>query len=251
MLSLSLNIVLLGVTLFCIWMQTRKRLMAYAVFVYCGFLVAIYVLFWGTQGGVYGAFSTAYFTILVMLIAVLPRVYKIPAAVILCLLTLVLSTYYNKPIEEAELTSISMYMDFLINVVFVAICIVYVKKDMEQERITYYQYNGQIDRLTQELNDKRKMLLEQRKHIETTKNNLESIIEAKTLELKKKNQTLYDYAYDNAHILRAPLSNILGLIAILEKEMGTSTDLTNDLEQLKALANSLDDLVKEVNVILR
>ncbi|MCV9389537.1 hypothetical protein [Reichenbachiella ulvae] len=86
--------------------------------------------------------------------------------------------------------------------------------------------------------------------IQSTKNNLEDIILRKTVELQKKNKQLSDYAYNNAHILRTAFSNILGLIQILEKGK-PNQDHLQELKGLKERADHLDQLVKEVNQILR
>ncbi|MCV9389538.1 hypothetical protein [Reichenbachiella ulvae] len=53
-------------------------------------------------------------------------------------------------------------IDYLINSVIIAICVVYVKRDLESERQSYLSYNDQIDQLNEELFQKRKKLLEQR-----------------------------------------------------------------------------------------
>ncbi|MCV9385647.1 hypothetical protein [Reichenbachiella ulvae] len=233
------------------WMVRVPNLMAYSVFVQVTALVALFVVVWVHNGGVYSSYSTAYFTIMLVLISVMPRNFKISSLVLFCSITLILSTFFNYSISPEAATSFWMNVDYLMNSVLIAICILFVKDDLESERITYDQYNEQIDRLTEQLFEKRKKLLHQRNKIQNTKNNLEKIVEENTAELREKNELLATYAYDNAHILRAPLSNILGLIEILENDTDESTKNSAVLKELKEQAHSLDALVKKVNVILK
>lgn len=238
------------VSLLGIWMVKKPKLMAYAVFVTTISLVLCFVVAWVRSGGVYSSYSTAYYSIMMILVAVMPRRFKQPSLIIFCLISLVLSAFFNYELAVDEVTGIWMQMDYLMNSVIVAICMIYVKDDLEAERQTYDQYNVQLDRVTQQLFEKRKQLLTQRNEIQNTRNNLEKIIEKKTQELTQKNKLLASYAYNNAHILRAPLSNILGLISILERENIESEKTKGILQQLKTQAVALDELVKEVNHIL-
>lgn len=52
--------------------------------------------------------------------------------------------------------------------------------------------------------------------------NLESTVEQRTAELKRKNKALEEYAFINAHKLRRPLASILGLLNLMNKT--TSVD---------------------------
>ncbi|UXP31105.1 hypothetical protein N6H18_12165 [Reichenbachiella agarivorans] len=242
---------LLILTGVCMGLLRSFRFLGYSVFVFSGGLIISFVLMWIHTGGIYGSLSTTYYTLLVGFVAVLPRNYKIPSALVICTICLTLSLYSNTPIDANSAAWRWIEIDYLINSVIIAICVVYVKRDLESERQSYLSYNDQIDQLNEELFQKRKKLLEQRHEIQSTKNNLEDIILRKTVELQKKNKQLSDYAYNNAHILRAPLSNILGLIQILEKENLTKPDHLQELKGLKERADHLDQLVKEVNQILR
>lgn len=249
--NLICYLLMMTVTGIALWMVRVPRLMAYSVFVEVIAMVCLFVVVWVYNGGVYSAYSTAYFTIMMILISVMPRNFKISSLVVLCSITLVLSTFFNYSISPEEATGFWMNVDYMMNSVLIAICVLFVKNDFESERITYDQYNEQIDRLTEQLFEKRKKLLHQRNEIENTRNNLEKIVEENTTELREKNELLASYAYDNAHILRAPLSNILGLIEILENDSTENEKNAEVLKQLKEQAHSLDLLVKKVNVILK
>jgi hypothetical protein len=74
---------------------------------------------------------------------------------------------------------------------------------------------------------------------------LEYRIEERTHELSLKNQKLVEYAFLNAHKLRAPISSILGLINLLEQELAQDTPLI--LGYLKDCGRQLDAITREIS----
>ncbi len=63
--------------------------------------------------------------------------------------------------------------------------------------------------------------------------------------INKKEETLKEIAFDQAHLVRMPLSNILGLIQILET-MEMDEDTKNICDLLKQSAEQLDDVIKTI-----
>lgn len=65
------------------------------------------------------------------------------------------------------------------------------------------------------------------------------------LETHQKDESLKKVASDQSHLVRAPLANVLGLIALLEQ-----TEITGDskelLSMLKQSANQLDTVIKNI-----
>ena len=66
--------------------------------------------------------------------------------------------------------------------------------------------------------------------------------------IEVKNKELSEYAYINAHLLRAPLSRILGLAALMESEPHTYNP--QDISRIKVLANEMDGVVRKINEVL-
>ncbi|MBT1705020.1 hypothetical protein [Chryseosolibacter indicus] len=75
--------------------------------------------------------------------------------------------------------------------------------------------------------------------------NLENLIHVRTLELKKKNQALEEYAFINAHKLRAPVASILGLINLIKKG-NLDEDTRNMVSHLQLSADKLDAVVNSI-----
>lgn len=89
-------------------------------------------------------------------------------------------------------------------------------------------------------------LKEQRKEIEEINNSLEERVKERTEKLEKQNKQLTEYAFINAHLLRAPVCNILGLIDLLKNHEFNQ----DQLEIIKFLDDStkeLDEMVMKIN----
>ncbi len=76
--------------------------------------------------------------------------------------------------------------------------------------------------------------------------NLESMVLERTTALQIQNKILRDYAFINAHKLRAPLASIMGIVALMQhsKSIEEQAELTNYLHQS---AEELDRVVRSIN----
>jgi signal transduction histidine kinase len=87
-----------------------------------------------------------------------------------------------------------------------------------------------------------KIQAEEIKHINE---NLEHLVSRRTEELEKKNKTLEEYAFINAHKLRAPVASILGLIPIL-RALPLTGEGKEVIRHLKESTDKLDDIVHAI-----
>lgn len=99
-------------------------------------------------------------------------------------------------------------------------------------------YNEELAASTEELHSANEML----NHLNQ---NLEKEVRIRTRDLESKNKQLTDYAYLNAHHLRAPLARIMGVCNLVEIE--------TEPEQIKKMApmisqaaHELDDVIHEI-----
>ncbi|HZY79048.1 MAG TPA: PAS domain S-box protein [Cyclobacteriaceae bacterium] len=72
-----------------------------------------------------------------------------------------------------------------------------------------------------------------------------------TLDLVERNKNLEQYAYIVSHNLRAPVANILGISNLLEMSELTDTDRQQSLEHLFSSARKLDEVIRDLNLILQ
>ncbi len=85
--------------------------------------------------------------------------------------------------------------------------------------------------------------------IEHLNKSLETKVEIRTKLLREQNSKLVEYAFVNAHVLRAPVSRILGLVHLLVKsEANQDKEIINHLEES---SKELDEVVRNLSITLR
>lgn len=88
--------------------------------------------------------------------------------------------------------------------------------------------------------------------IEKFNRELESKVELRTKMLKEQNAKLMEYAFVNAHVLRAPVSRILGLVNLLIKsENPRATEDKEVIQHLNESSKELDSVVRNLSVTLQ
>ncbi|MBD79777.1 MAG: hypothetical protein CL840_12750 [Crocinitomicaceae bacterium] len=93
-------------------------------------------------------------------------------------------------------------------------------------------------------------LKDSKKEIIRINNSLESRVEERTGQLEKQNKQLMEYAFINAHLLRAPVCNILGLIDLLKK-YDFDEDQMDIIKFLDTSTKELDEMVMKINRSLK
>jgi GAF domain-containing protein len=88
---------------------------------------------------------------------------------------------------------------------------------------------------------------EQNETISQINKGLEDRVRRRTEELEQQNEKLAEYAFINSHILRAPLSRVLGLIHLMEMTDKRDPQL---IDYLKKSGEELDEVVKKINATL-
>ncbi|MGB4397955.1 MAG: tetratricopeptide repeat protein [Daejeonella sp.] len=99
------------------------------------------------------------------------------------------------------------------------------------------QTNLELTRLNQEVS-KQKDVLDQ------TNQNLEELIEVRTIDLKKKNKKLSEYSSHLSHQLRSPVATLKGLMLL---DGGNLIDKDELVEQIGKCVNDLDDQIININ----
>ncbi len=95
------------------------------------------------------------------------------------------------------------------------------------------------------LNASNEAIKMQAEEIRSINENLESLVRQRTHELEKKNQALEEYAFINAHKLRAPVASILGLIPIF-KSLPLEKEGKEVLHHLQESTLKLDSIVHSI-----
>ncbi|HEY8936649.1 MAG TPA: tetratricopeptide repeat protein [Cyclobacteriaceae bacterium] len=86
---------------------------------------------------------------------------------------------------------------------------------------------------------------QQSKEITQMNEVLEKRVEERTKELEKQNKQLVEYAFINSHLLRGPLSRILGLINLIEHDKHLNQE--NVIDLLRQSGDELDTVIKKIS----
>lgn len=145
-----------------------------------------------------------------------------------------------------------MYGGFIFSVMVAtsALLFSYTKHKSHQRVISQ---NLTLTSLAKEIEEQHKRLKEQHEEIssinaklEEYNQHLEERVHERTAELEVKNRGLTEYAFINSHLLRGPLSRILGLLHLLEMS-DMSVKEKEIIEHLHAASTELDEVVARIN----
>jgi ligand-binding sensor domain-containing protein len=121
------------------------------------------------------------------------------------------------------------------------------EKQLLQDKVTLeakvQERTFEIQRQTEEIQAQNEEILAQAEEIQGINENLEMMVQQRTRELEKKNKALEEYAFINAHELRAPVASILGLINLLAH--------TESEEEAKAVTKRLKESAEKLNDVVR
>jgi PAS domain S-box-containing protein len=100
-----------------------------------------------------------------------------------------------------------------------------------------------------ELQTAQNVLQQQTEEIAILNNQLEVLVEERTRQLIKRNTQLNEYAFFNAHKLRAPIATILGLYQVLELDISTE-EREMVIQKLRESVVLLDEMVRKSQKLL-
>lgn len=102
-----------------------------------------------------------------------------------------------------------------------------------------------IQQQKEELENQNEELKQIQEELTLINESLENRVKQRTFDLQKSNETLSEYAFINAHLLRAPLCRIQGLVNLLFMENHS----TSAVELLNHMDRASDELEKVINTI--
>lgn len=119
--------------------------------------------------------------------------------------------------------------------------------DMVQHAAERRAFQEEIKRQKEEIEEQNALLKRQQEETLAMNRNLEALVQERTHQLEVQNKQLAEYAFVNAHLLRGPLCNILGMIQILEQEENQTPEQLNIwLPLLKEAISRLDEIVQKI-----
>ena len=114
-------------------------------------------------------------------------------------------------------------------------------KRILEEKVT--ERTLEIQKQTEEIQAQNEEIQSQAEEIQGINDNLELLVQARTLELEKKNKAAEESAFIIAHELRAPVASVLGLINLISK---CKLD-----EETKVIVTHMEDSAEKLNTVVR
>jgi len=248
-------ILLLGVFnlfLFVIIFALYRRFFKTAFFIFYFQVLLTSVLMWNNAGGWNGSVP---YLLLVVMIAIVITSHGFLQIITLLAYGLVVFLFSNTTFlnsfssPNSNYSLLSREIDFLLNTAVLILITFYLKENFLSYRESVELANAQLKESSDKLIDQTSQLHAQEVELSTIRNDLEKIISEKINETQTKAETLKEYAFVNAHHVRAPLARVLGLIDLIELE-GQTNSSSDALHKIKRDAQEIDIILRKINAII-
>lgn len=220
--------------------------------VYCVTWLPLFVGYWQMMNGLDGPFSYGFFVLIIVYVALLqPRV-RVTMVALLCIINLALLglnlNWFGVHILPSNNDVINpIALDYFLCSFLIACLVAYMKSKFDSERKSMAEQNQELTELNRQLREKRKRLVLQQEMMVKIQTNLEVIMNDRLQEYTIRNRELADYAYENAHMIRGPLTNILALVDLIKIDGQDSKKKEQVLNSVELNANELDSIIKKLN----
>ncbi len=111
-----------------------------------------------------------------------------------------------------------------------------------------FSYESQQEKAVLKMEELNRELRKKSREAEDLNRNLEHKVEIRTKELRKMNEELDHFSYSISHNLRAPLTSILGLVDLIEKDPESSREY---LDLIRTSTTKLDETIHTINTYLK
>lgn len=214
----------------------------------CGF-----TFFWVNHGGLAGTVPSFLCFYISFIVITSHGAFRI---VSLALLALLVTSYFFSPTiygmssyeEPANISVVQKNVDYLVIGGVITLFAFFIKQKFVAYRGQSIKRNEQLTEMAKELAIRNQELALREEETRSINDNLESMVNNRTRELRMNSQALAEYAFINAHTLRGPLCRIKGIIQLMEREP-QKYDLTQ-LAQVKKIAGEIDDQIQAINKVI-
>ncbi len=214
-------------------------------------LLPVFIYFWKVSNGYFGSVPL-FFCIYVAFVICTCHGWTLVASLLLYTFVILGLIYMPTVFEASHLKSTAISetkntIDFLIALVMVMLFVSQLKNKFNFYREEIALQNSQLQNVATQLHDHNEEISLQHEEVKAINENLETIIMERMREIEMKNKALSEYAFINAHLLRAPLSRVLGLIYLMQTEADANV---GQLNQIKTNARQVDEIIKQINATI-
>ena len=209
-------------------------------------MLPILIYFWSKFGGLAGTVPMIMFMYVSLIISTLHGLPLIVITTVYAVIFVLLSFFpqlTNIPVYDAsKVDRIQPAIDFFVIALIITAFLIYLKDRLITYRTRISHRHQQLRQLSLTLQKQNDELHESQEETLSINENLESIVERHIKGIEEKNRELGEYAFINAHLLRAPICRMLGIINLMEIE-GSDADLT----LVKEKAMQIDSIIRRIN----
>ena len=216
-------------------------------------LLPLFVYFWIKYNGVAG--SVPYFLLLYFCLIIFTQqgALRFLFLGLYSLMTLYLIAFpelfrANSFDLNSQQEIISLSIDCFIAALLLSIFFVRLKKRFEDYRSGVSAQNIELKNHQENFLMQNFLIEEQKEKIELFNRNLHLRVLQRTAEVQSRNKMLAEFAFINAHVLRGPLSRVLGILNLILLE-----ERTNDpgkVKQVQQAAKEMDLIIRKINDVL-
>lgn len=206
---------------------------------FCLLLLAGFSLYWINSMGFEGGGTYIFPVISVLIILISRGIMSILFSIILIILAIILPTQLIE--VYGEITYQDLLFDFTLNTIMFSLLMLIFKRSLDNERNKLENQKAELRDLNNTLSIRSTELELYNRDIDSIKRNLEVVAERHSSQLVKENEKIIEFAFINAHLVRAPLTNIMGLSELLE---------TSKTERIIKDAKNLDKVIYKISSIL-
>lgn len=215
------------------------------------FLIPVFYFFYKLYGGFAGTVPSLLCVYFGFIISTSTGVFSIVSLMLYTAFSIVL-IYFPATVGietmfgNGPATLVQLSIDFFVVACIIALFIVYLKNKFLKYRRDITTRNWQLQRIAITQQQQNEDLRRRQEEIQSINDNLESIIEERTRIIEEKNHELSEYAFINAHMLRAPVCRILGLINLIEMEESNGAEI----QEIKKVTKEVDAIIRNINSVV-
>lgn len=248
--SVLINIIIAVFLLLLMMLVRLEKSVNMVAFLLHLLLLPAFVYFWYYNGGIQGIVPfilCAYFGFIIATTNGNPKW----TSLALYTIALIILLYFPSILGTMNTENLNLEykaVDYFVVALIITSFTIYLKDKYMFYRNQTAIRNEQLQRVATNLTRQNLDLQSQQEEIKAINENLESLIVDQTKGIEIKNKELAEYAFINAHLLRAPLTRILGITTLMESDPNNFNP--EEVIRIKELANEMDTVVRKINEVL-
>lgn len=226
-------------TLYFVW---KKGANSIAINIFSLFILFTFIYYLPNSAGPIGGSGYVIQNIIVLLLLMTRGVIKVIITIVLCVVSIVL--FSNILTFTGQLIYTRLITDYFVNLTFISIFMIFFKYNFDMERKNLTLKNEELETLNKSLAEQTAQIEQTNSEIQTIRDGLQEKVIERTKKLEEENKKLLEYSFINAHLVRAPMANIIG-IAELNSNDPNFEKIREGILEMDEVVRKIADVLKE------